>query len=540
MKPYPPDPLAFFKKDGGFGGNGTFHPTFSCRRPTLEHPILIIGAGAGGLTAAITLAAAGLPVTILERAETPGGKIRQLPTQAGPIDAGPTVFTMRWVFEEIFAAAGSALTNHVTLHPLPVLARHSWGAGPSLDLFADLDASIDAIGRFAGARDAAGYRRFAARAQRIYATLETPFLRAQQPGSPLALVRRAGVADMLGIAAFSSLWRELGRYFTDPRLRQLFARYSTYCGSSPYLAPATLMLIAHVERDGVWIVQGGMKALADALASLAMSLGVTIRYGAQADAIETTGGRATALRLADGEILPAAAMIMAADAAALTAGLFGPGAAWALPPPGPRSLSALTWATAADVSGFALHHHNVFFGAHYRDEFDAIFTRARLPADPTIYVCAQDRGATDASPDATERLLLLVNAPPTGDTTPPTEQEIATCQDQMLRRLAQSGLHLQAVEEPVLTGPAQFNALFPGTGGALYGGATHGTQASFRRPGSRTLLPGLYLAGGSAHPGAGVPMAALSGRLAAASVLEDLISARPSRMAATRGGMSTR
>jgi 1-hydroxycarotenoid 3,4-desaturase len=110
----------------------------------------------------------------------------------------------------------------------------------------------------------------------------------------------------------------------------------------------------------------------------------------------------------------------------------------------------------------------------------------------------------------------------------------------MLWRLAQSGLHLTAAEDPVVTGPAQFHALFPGTGGALYGPATHGTQASFRRPGSRTKLPGLYLAGGSAHPGAGVPMAALSGRLAAASVLEDLISARKSRTVVTRGGTSMR
>jgi 1-hydroxycarotenoid 3,4-desaturase len=501
---------------------------------------LIVGAGAGGLAAAIILAAAGLPVTILERADTPGGKIRQIPTAAGPVDAGPTVFTMRWVFEELFATAGSALTSHITLAPLPVLARHSWGAGPSLDLFADLEATTDAIGRFAGARDAAGYRRFADRAARIYGALETPFLRGQQPGSPLELVRRTGVSEMLGIAAFATLWRELGRYFHDPRLRQMFARYSTYSGSSPYLAPATLMLIAHVERAGVWRVQGGMQALAHALADLATTLGVEIRTGAHVDRIEMQSGRAASLRLADGEVLPASAIILAADAAALCAGLFGAPAADALPPPGPRSLSALTWAVAADVAGFPLHHHSVFFGGDYRAEFDAIFQRSRLPADPTIYVCAQDRGATDASPEATERLLLLVNAPATGDTNPPTEQEIAACQSTMLARLAQSGLHLAAVADPVLTGPAQFHALFPGTGGALYGAATHGTQASFRRPGSRTRLPGLYLAGGSAHPGAGVPMAALSGRLAASSVLADLISARPSRMAVTRGGTSMR
>jgi 1-hydroxycarotenoid 3,4-desaturase len=501
--------------------------------------VVVIGAGSGGLSAAIMLAASGLQVVVLERGTAAGGKIRQIDSQAGPIDAGPTVFTMRWVFEELFAAAGTSLTSHVSLTPLPVLARHAWEQGAVLDLFADLDASADAIGQFAGAKDAAGYRAFAARAQRIYAALEVPFLRAQQPGSALALVRRAGVSEMLGIAAFSTLWRELGRYFKDPRLRQMFARYSTYCGSSPYLAPATLMLVAHVERAGVWTVAGGMQALAKAMAALAESLGVTIRTDTAVDSIEVTGGRASGVRLADGEILPAGAVVMAADAAALCAGLFGSPAQGAIPPLGPRSLSALTWAVAADVSGFALQHHNVFFGGDYRAEFDAVFERRVLPADPTIYVCAQDRGATDAMPDATERLLLLVNAPASGDTRPPSEQEIAKCQETILSRLALNGLHLTAASDPVLTGPREFHALFPGTGGALYGPAVHGTQASFKRPGSRTKLPGLYLAGGSAHPGAGVPMAALSGRLAAASVLADLISARPSLMAAMPGGMST-
>ena len=148
---------------------------------------------------------------------------------------------------------------------------------------------------------------------------------------------------------------------------------------------------------------------------------MVVRTDAHVGAIEVEGGRASGVRLDDGETLHADAVVMTGDAEALSAGLLGEGARGAVGPAQSRSLSALTWGLAADVSGFALQHHNVFFGSAYRAEFDAIFTRGMLPRDPTVYLCAQDRGATDAAPDATERLLLLVNAPPNGDARPPNE-----------------------------------------------------------------------------------------------------------------------
>ena len=507
--------------------------------------VVVVGAGIGGLVSALALACRGLHVTLLDRAAAPGGKMRQVAVAGRQIDAGPTVFTMRWVLDAVFAAAGTTLDEHLTLRPADILARHAWPDGSRLDLFADLDRTAEAIGTLAGPREAAGFRAFTAQSRAIYQTLEAPFIRAQRPGMT-ELVRRAGVAELWRIRPFDTLWSALSQHFRDPRLRQLFGRYATYCGSSPYLAPATLMLVAHVEREGVWLVDGGMHRVAAALAALAEARGVAVRMGAEVAEVLVRGGRACGVRLAGGERIEAEAVVVNADPAAVAAGLLGAGAAGATPrvAPAERSLSALTWATVARAEGFPLQRHTVFFSSDYAAEF-AELRRGVLPTQPTTYVCAQDRGsnpdqpAGEAAPDGLERLLILVSAPPVGDTRPPTPTETTQCWDRTLSHLAKAGLRLTP-DETVMTGPAGFHQLFPGTGGALYGPAVHGPTATFRRPGSRTALPGLYLAGGGTHPGAGVPMAALSGGLAAASLIEDLASMQPSRRAAMPGGMSMR
>jgi 1-hydroxycarotenoid 3,4-desaturase len=240
---------------------------------------------------------------------------------------------------------------------------------------------------------------------------------------------------------------------------------------------------------------------------------------------------------ADGERIEADAVITNADATALHAGLFGQPAARAVPrPQGERSLSAVTWCMEARAEGFGLLRHSVFFSSDYRAEFDSIFRHRRLPAEPTTYVCAQDRGDDAAAPDGPERLLVLVNAPAA---TPLEPLEIERCRQASLDLLRRCGLTLMP-ERSTMTTPMDFAALFPGTGGALYGRATHGWKASFSRPGTQTALPGLYLAGGSVHPGAGVPMAALSGRLAAARAISDLDSSTRRRPMAMRGGTSMR
>lgn len=488
--------------------------------------VVIVGAGVGGMATAVALAARGIKAVLLERASTPGGKLREVSVGGVRMDAGPTVFTLRRVFDGLLAEAGLLLSDHLRLRRADVLARHVWPDGSALDLFADPNKSAEAIGIFAGAAESRRFLAFMREAQRVYSMLDRPYLHAAKP-TPFSLtvdIARRNATDLLHLRPFSLLWKELGRYFRDQRLRQLFGRYATYCGSSPFLAPATLMLIAHVERDGVWLVEGGMYRIAEVLSAAAVARGAELQFNAEVKEIVIERGRAAGVLLADGERIAADAVVVNADPAAIGAGLFGSAAVRAVQPvlPNERSLSAVTWNMCA-TTDFPLSRHNVFFSSDYAAEFDDIFNRRRLPAEATVYVCAQDRDDAGrvAHPGA-ERLLCLINAPATADLQPLDPEEIRTCEQRTLSMLARSGLHLKPdATSCVMTTPQDFHRLFPATGGALYGTASHGWKASFRRPRSRTTIPGLYLTGGGVHPGPGVPMAALSGRLAAACVMED-------------------
>ncbi len=490
--------------------------------------VTIVGAGVGGLACAIDLAARGLDVTVLERAATPGGKMREVEVGGARIDAGPTVFTMRWVFEELFERAGRSFASDVRVHKAEVLARHAWSADERLDLFADPARSADEIGRLSGAAEAKRFLQFCDSARDIYTTLERPFLRGSRP-NPVTLVSRAGLRGLGGlwrIRPFATMWQALGDHFQDPRLRQLFGRYSTYCGASPFQAPATLMLVAHVEQDGVWLVDGGMHRLAQVLAQTARAAGATLRYGTEVRSITTDGRGVRAVETASGERIEADAVVVNADASALGAGLFGEDLRKATPatPPAARSLSAMTWLLSARTSGFPLSRHNVFFSRDYRAEFDAIFRDRRTPDEPTVYVCAQDRDDVgNMATPGPERMLCLVNAPPTGDREAYPPERVHAVEQAAFAVLSRCGLEVDlAGGAGTCVTPAEFHRLFPATGGALYGRASHGWLASFQRPGARTRVPGLYLAGGSTHPGPGVPMAALSGGQAAQAVLIDL------------------
>ena len=515
-------------------------------RTARDHRVVVVGAGIGGLVSALLLARQGLQVTLVEAAASPGGKMRQLTVDGAAIDAGPTVFTMRWVFEQILHAAGFSLADLPPLTPLSVLARHAWrGHGAQLDLFADKQRSAAAIGAFSRPDEARRFLGFCDLAKKVYGQLEGPYMRGGKP-SVASMIGQLGpqaLATLTSLGPFASLWRHLGRHFHDPRLRQLFGRYATYCGASPWQAPATLMLVAQVELDGVWSVQGGMHAVAQRFASLAAQRGALLRYATRCEGIVVKNGKVRGVRLQGGEELAADSVVFNGSPQALAEGLLGESVRHAVPPlpRRKRSLSAVTWTARTATAGFDLARHNVFFDDDYESEFDDIFKRRRLPQAGTVYVCAQDRDQpAPVQAGAPERLLCLVNAPADGDRRPFNAQEIGPCEQRSLALLRGCGLQIGWSPQQVRrTTPADFSHLYPASGGALYGQATHGWMALFQRPGSSCKVPGLYLAGGGVHPGPGVPMAALSGQLAAAALMAHLDSTSRFRRVATSGGTST-
>ncbi|MEX5727620.1 1-hydroxycarotenoid 3,4-desaturase [Rhodovulum iodosum] len=503
--------------------------------------VVVIGAGMGGLSAAIRLAHAGLDVTVIDRAPVPGGKMRTFTTDAGPVDAGPTVMTLRPVFEELFDSVGARLSDYVTLHREEVLARHWWPDGSTLDLYADQAASAEAVGAFAGARARAEFEAFCRRAKRLFEAFDAPMMRAVTPsmGRLTAHVMRHP-ALIPAMAPHRTLAQSLAAQFSDRRLAQLFGRYATYVGGSPFRSPAILGLVWHAEAQGVWRVEGGMHQLARSLERLARAQGVSFRFETAATRIEIQNGAVAAVYLDDGTRLPAERVVFNGDPAALGAGLMGEALRDALPEAAtrPRSLSAYVWSFAAVPHGPEMVHHNVFFCDAPENEFGPI-AEGRMPEDPTLYICAQDRG-TGQQPDGIERFEIIMNASPSADGAEATDEEKETCRTRTFQTLARFGLTFDPRPGVQwLTTPRHFARLFPASEGSLYGRSPHGLMAAFQRPTARLTVPGVYLAGGGAHPGAGIPMATLSGRHAAAAILTDLASTSTSRPTAMPGGTST-
>ena len=489
--------------------------------------VIIIGGGVGGLSAAIELASKGIEIDLIDPNSELGGKIHQTNFNGAMVDTGPTVLTMKWVFESLFNKAGANLSDEIKISKLNIIARHFWSNSEQLDLFADKQKSAEAIAKFSNKEEADKFLSFCNLSSKVFQVLEPGFINSQRPRITKSgeLLGFAGLKLLCSIGPFRSFWYSLSKQFKDPRLQQLFARYSTYVGSSPWSAPSTLMLIPHVEMTGVWTIQGGMIELTRAMVKLCKKLGVRFHKN-YCEEILTYKGHTSGVRLQDGNSILAENIVFNGDISAITDGLLGPKVKSASKKTQPtnRSLSALTWVVQSQTDGLELTRHNVFFNKSYQDEFIDIFKKQQLPLKPTVYLCAQDREDKLTSiKNKLERLFILVNAPPLGDNSKITEMEYKKCQSSAVSLLNKCGLSIKTTPDTWIQKTAvDFHHRYPATGGSLYGTKTHGWLTPFQRQGSRSKIPGLYLSGGSIHPGPGVPMATISGRLAAEALMADL------------------
>lgn len=510
-------------------------PSISPHQPSA----IVIGAGIAGLAAALRLSSGGMAVTLLERHGHTGGKIRTVPSDAGPVDAGPTVLTMRQVFDDLFRCAGTRLEDHVTLIPQSILARHFWADGARLDLHADPDTSTAAIAEFAGDKAADEFRRFNARTKQLFQAFDAPMMQAATPKMAQLVTRVLSQPALIpAMAPFSTLAQMLQRQFSDQRLAQLFGRYATYVGGAPHLSPAILSLIWQAEAAGVWVVKGGMHKLTDALTQLAVQQGITLRTGTHVDQIVVRNGAAMGVYINGNERLDAQTILYAGDPRALATGSMGDDLKKVAPQTAtlPRSFSARVHSFAATPAGPDLAHHNVFFADDPRSEFNDLMND-QMPRDPTLYLCAEDRGQKAVAPKL-ERFEIISNAPSTSTQNPPMDLE--TWHHQIMQRMAAFGVTMSPTPKATtITTPQHFAAMFPQSNGALYGQSPHGLTASLQRPTAQTPIKGLWLAGGGTHPGAGVPMATLSARHAAEAILRGQTSTSRSGQTAMRGGMST-
>jgi len=486
--------------------------------------VVVVGAGVGGLAAAARLLAQGHAVTVVEQAADVGGKLGTLVHDGFVFDTGPSLLTMPHLLEELFADTGAPLADVLPLQRLATACRYRFPDGTVLDLPGEVGAIPAALDAALGPGRGAQWSAFLERAGRIWDVTHEPFLESPITVGDLARLSRR-VPDVATVAPWASL-RGLGRrYLTDPRLRMLLDRYATYTGSDPRRAPAALATVPWVEQTwGSWYVPGGLGRIATALLDRVRTLGGEVRTGVAVTEVTTRDGVATGVGLADGTTLAADVVVANADAAQVYGRLVHDRAA--------ARAAARVRRTPPSLAGFALlleldeappdqPHHHVLFAEDYDAEFDAVFGRRGPPRPvgrPTVYVAAADDPAVVPTAGA-GAWFVLVNAPrhdPSGGVDWDAAGLEERYADTVLDVMASRGLDVRRrLRHRTALSPAELERRTLTPGGAIYGTSSNGALAAFLRPANRSPVRGLYLVGGSSHPGGGLPLVVLSARIVA-------------------------
>ncbi len=493
--------------------------------------VIIIGAGVGGLSAAIGLAARGASVTVLERNAHVGGKLNVWETGGFRFDTGPHVLTMLWALDEVFANAGRRLGDVLDLVRLDTVCRYHFEDGRTLDAPGDPEDAARAIAAFAPA-DEAGFRRFLDYARRVSDATTEPFLKQDFGASVRGIPTPAQwgqLSSFLALKPWKTLRDVVRDHFADPRLRQVFELYALYSGSHPARASGIFATVADVQwRQGTFYVKGGLYQLAEALRDAAESVGVKFQTNTEAAEIIVKEGRARGVETRSGDRLFADAVVCNADCL---------GALTSLVPHAARrhwtekrvetiepSTSAFLLLLGVQGEYPQLAHHNSFLARDGEAEFASIFDAQRPAADPTVGIASQSVTDPTKAPPGHSNLFVMTN-PPALSAHFDWAAEAANYREIVLSKLERMGLtnlRDRIVVEQMWT-PLDLADRYHAYRGAIYGLSSNGWRQGFLRPPQVSPdVAGLYFVGGSTHPGGGVPLCALSGTNAAKKIAKRL------------------
>jgi phytoene desaturase len=487
--------------------------------------VIVIGAGAGGLATAARLAVKGHSVQVFEQSEKVGGKLATYRRDGFAFDTGPSLFTLPAVYRDLFLKTGKAFEEEVDLQEVEPAFGYRYADGSSVELpGVNPVRCASALGDAFGGETEQQWRALMDRAGKMWRLTREPFLQSPLNGWK-TLLPLAKPADVRTIAPWSTL-RGLGRsMLSDPRAVTLLDRYATYTGSDPRKAPAVLATVPYVEQEfGAWHLGGGLGTLADALERRCLDLGVEIRTGTDVNRITTNDAGVTGV-VADDQHHPCEVVVANADAGTVYRELLDD----------PRTTKAARSIDRSDASlaGFVLLlavrgrtpgllHHNVWFPENYDAEFDSIFGPNPRPVeDPAIYVCAPDDPLM--RPDADhESWFVLINAPrhdPAGGVDWANRELAESYADHVLAVLARRGVDIRdRILWREARTPADLERTTRAPGGSIYGTASNGPRAAFSRPANSSDVPGLFLVGGSSHPGGGLPLVGMSAEITASLV----------------------
>ncbi|TFV79107.1 phytoene desaturase [Blastococcus sp. CT_GayMR19] len=478
--------------------------------------IVVVGAGLAGLSAALRLRGAGREVTVVERGPGPGGRAGRVERNGYALDTGPSVFTAPEIVADTLAAVGEKLEERLPLLPLETTYRAQYADGSHLDVHADPDAFADEVAALCGPAEAAALRRYLADLAELYRLQLSTFID-RNLDSPLDLLGPE-LVTLARRGGFGRLSRHVERYFADDRLRRLFSFQALYAGVSPFRAIAAYAVIAQLDIGaGVWHPVGGIAAVPRALAAAAADAGVTFRYGAAVEELETSGRRVAAVRLADGERLPADAVVVTTDQPhTLVPGLRGPRRPRYSP-----SCVAIHLGVRSELPGQA--HHTISFGDSWRGVFDELTRDGRPMSDPSLLVSMPSRSDRSLAPEGGQ-VLSIVAPTPNLDRRSGGNPDLdwtalgPRYRDEVLATLEARGWTglTGAIEVEEMATPRDWAAQGMAAGTPFALAHTFSQTGPFRP----STLPrrgpeNVVLAGSSVQPGVGVPMVLISGRLAA-------------------------